>query len=93
MDEVKIFLHQCDLDKPTIAQLKKHGVIPVRVESLDDVRLVTGAAMPVSGGKLLWAALKAMGTESYNDKTQAAFVKTFQWLLEQELGIAKPVKE
>lgn len=85
--ELKIFVHTCDLDEATTKALKKANVIAVKVTSPDDVKLLTGRDLPVSGGKLLWAALKAFKAETYSNKSEAKFCDLFEKLLAKELEV------
>ena len=66
------------------ALLRKSGVVVVEADSPADVKLVSTDSGEISAGGMLYACLKAITTDQFNNGTGGRLAKTMLDVLESE---------
>jgi hypothetical protein len=77
MPQLFLYTDEAMIDPATAVVMQEAGVIPVKVASLDAVRLVSCVPLPMESNRLLLEAVATIGKHSCNEPTRA-FVKAFE---------------
>ena len=76
-EEKRLFVYKrgISISSNTLGDLRKAGIIPIAVDSLNDCQLISATQPPVTGSQITVAAIKAMASIPSADGTRRAFVQ------------------
>lgn len=86
----KVLFHKCKLSQRAITDLRRLGIVPVKVDNLMDVQFLEAEPAPIVGSEFLWACLDVLGDASRDiPETRKKFCVNLRKLMEKH----KPKKQ